>query len=110
MCYRTRYRTFSLRFSWFWAVCSGLPCVTAKFIKKHIYYFLKKIDTPTLSKAQRKCMVTRAVTRSSHGNALHYGLIMFVEFENLSYPKVVSNMTQFQSHFTSLPTCSFQIN
>ena len=31
--------------------------------------------------------VRRVVTRSSHGNALHYGLTMFVEFENLLYLK-----------------------
>ena len=59
-------------------------------------------------------MVTRAVTHvvtsSSDGNALHYGLTMFVEFENLLYPKAASYMTQFQSDFTSLPTCFFQIN
>ena len=44
-------------------------------------------------------MVTRAVmrvvTRSSHGNALHYGLAMFVEFAKLLYPKAASHMTQF---------------
>ena len=59
-------------------------------------------------------MVTRAVTHvvtsSSDGNALHYCLTMFVEFENLLYPKAASYMTQFQSDFTSLPTCFFQIN
>ena len=54
--------------------------------------------------------VTHVVTRSSDGNALHYGLTMFVEFENLLYPKAASYMTQFQSDFTSLPTCFFQIN
>ena len=47
-------------------------------------------------------MVTRTVTRSSQGNALHYGPTMFVEFENLSYSKVASYMTQFKSDFTSL--------
>ena len=47
-------------------------------------------------------MVTRAVMRSSHGNALHYTPTMFVEFENLSYPKVASYMTQFKWDFTSL--------
>ena len=46
--------------------------------------------------------VTRVVTRSSHGNALHYGPTMFVEFENLSNPKVASHMTQFKWDFTSL--------
>ena len=34
--------------------------------------------------------VTHVVTRSSDGNALHYGLTMFVEFENLLYPKAAS--------------------
>ena len=53
---------------------------------------------------------TRVVTRSSHGNALHYGPTMFVEFENLSNPKVASYMTQFKWDFTSLPTCLFQTN
>ena len=54
--------------------------------------------------------VTRVVTRSSHGNALHYGPTMFMEFENLSNPKVASYMTQFKWDFTSLPTCLFQTN
>ena len=54
--------------------------------------------------------VTRVVTRSNHGNALHYGLTMFVELENLLYPEVASYVTQFQSEFTSLPNCFFQIN
>ena len=55
-------------------------------------------------------VVTRVVTRSNHGNALHYGLTMFVEFENVLYLKVTSYMTQFQSDFTSFPKCFFQIN
>ena len=46
--------------------------------------------------------VTRVVTCSSHGNALHYGPTMFVEFENLSNPTVASYMTQFKWDFTSL--------
>ena len=53
--------------------------------------------------------VRRVVTRSSHGNALHYGLTMFVEFENLLYLKKTSYMTQLQPDLTSLLTCSFQI-
>ena len=51
-------------------------------------------------------MVTRVVMRLSHGNTLHYGQIMLVEFENLLYSKVASYMTQFQSDFPSLPTSS----
>ena len=54
--------------------------------------------------------VTRVVTRSSHGNALHYGLTMFVEFENLLYPEVASYMAQFQSDFTRPPNCFFEID
>ena len=46
--------------------------------------------------------VTRVVTRSSHGNALHYDPTMFVKFQNLSYPKVASYMTPFKCDFTSL--------
>ena len=38
-------------------------------------------------------MLMHVVTRSSHGNVLHYGQTMFVEFENFSYPKVASYMT-----------------
>ena len=53
-------------------------------------------------------VVMHVVMRSSHGNMLHYGLIMFVEFENLLYPKVALYRTQFQSNFASLPTCFFQ--
>ena len=34
-------------------------------------------------------MITRVVTRSSYGNALHYGLSMFVEFEKFLYPLVI---------------------
>ena len=59
-------------------------------------------------------MVTRAVTSvvtcSSHGNVLHYGLTMFVEFETLLYPRLASYMTQFQSDFKSLSTCFFKTN
>ena len=72
----TRYRTFSLRFSWFWAICNRLPRVTVKFIKKiYILLFQKKLTVirgNALQIAQnqanlmRKCMVTRTVTR---GNA-----------------------------------------
>ena len=42
-------------------------------------------------------MVTRAVTRvvKRSGNTLHYGLNMFLEFENLLYLKVTSYVTQF---------------
>ena len=54
--------------------------------------------------------VTRVATRSSYGKALNYDPTMFVEFENSSYSKVASYMTQFQSDFTSLPNCFFQIN
>ena len=55
-------------------------------------------------------VVTRVVTHSSNSNVLQYGITMFVEFENLLYPKAASYMTQFQSGFTSRPTCFFQIN
>ena len=41
------------------------------------------------------CAVMHVVTRSSRGNALHYGLTMFVEFAKLLYPKAASHMTQF---------------
>ena len=62
-------------------------------------------------KSHRKCIVTRAVTHmlthSSQCNTFHYGP---TNHENLSYPKVASYMTQFQSDFTRLPTCFFQIN
>ena len=76
MRYHTHYRTFSLRFSWFWG---NLQRVTMRYLeiykKIYIYQFFKKIG----------------------GNALqivlHYGQTMFVEFENFSYPKVASYMT-----------------
>ena len=41
------------------------------------------------------CVVTRAVTRSSYGNVLHYGLSMFAEFEKLPYPSVISISVRF---------------
>ena len=63
-----------------------------------------------LKKLYGNASVMRVVTRLSHSNALHYDLTMFVGFENLLYPKIASNMTQFQSDFTCLPTCFFQIN
>ena len=34
--------------------------------------------------------VTRVVTHSSYGKALHYGLSMFIEFEKLPYSSVIS--------------------
>ena len=54
-------------------------------------------------------MVTRVVTRSSHGNALDYGVTMFMEFENLLYPKEVLYMTQFQLDFTNFPLVSLKL-
>ena len=54
--------------------------------------------------------VMRVVTHSSNSNVLHYGITMFVKFENLLYPKAASYMAQFQSGFTSPLTCFFQIN
>ena len=53
--YHMRYRTFSLRFAWFWAICNGLPRVTVKFIKKKYIYIY--IYTVFLKK--KKMMVTR---------------------------------------------------
>ena len=41
-------------------------------------------------------MVIRVVTRSSYGNGLHYDLFMFVEFEKLPYPSVISISVRFQ--------------
>ena len=42
ICYHTRYRIFSLRFAWFWAICSGLLCVNVNFLLQkilvHIFY------------------------------------------------------------------------
>ena len=123
MRYHTCYCTFSLIFVLFWAICNELPRVTTKSIKQIYALFLKKIDgnawqpvanSPKSGNSRRKCMVTHAVasvvTRSSHGNALYYGLTMFVEFETLLYPKLASYMTQLQSDFKSLPTWFFKIN
>ena len=61
-------------------VLGNLPRLTTRFRqiykKLYIFYFLKKLA------------VTRVVARSSHGNALHYDLIMFLDFENLLYLNV----------------------
>ena len=35
-------------------------------------------------------VVTRVVTPSNYGAALHCGLLMFAEFEKLPYPSVIS--------------------
>ena len=40
-------------------------------------------------------MITRVVTRSSYGNALHYGLSMFAEFEKLPHPYVILTSARF---------------
>ena len=40
-------------------------------------------------KSQIKYTVRRVVRSSSYGNALHYGLSLFVEIEKLSYPLVI---------------------
>ena len=93
-------------------VLGNLQRVTTRYrqiYKKHVYYFFKKIDGNALQIAQNQANLSM-VTRSSHGNPLHYGPTTSVEFENLLYPKVASYKTQIQSDFTSLPTCFFQIN
>ena len=102
-CYHTRYCTISLNLAWFKTICNVLPRVTVKFIKNAYQYFFKNIDgnawqpvadSPKPSKSQKKYMVTRVVTGVvtclSFGNALHYGLSMFVEFEKLPYSSVIS--------------------
>ena len=35
-------------------------------------------------------MVTRVITHSVYGNALHYGQFIYVEFEKLPHPSVIS--------------------
>ena len=42
-------------------------------------------------------MITRVVTRSSYGNALDYGLSMFVEFQKFLYPLVISISRRFHN-------------
>ena len=54
------------------------------------------------------CVVARVVTRSSYGNALHYGLSMFVDFQKLSYPSVISISVRF--HKPSLLLLSNLLN
>ena len=44
-----------------------------------------------------KHVVTCVVTHSSYGNTLSYGLSMFVEFENLPYPSVISISVAFHN-------------
>ena len=44
-------------------------------------------------------MVTTVITRSSYGNALHYDLSMFAEFENLPYPYVIAISARFLKPF-----------
>ena len=52
-------------------------------------------------KSHRKYMVTHMVTsvvmRSGYGNTLHYSLSMFVEFEKLSYPSLISISVRFHN-------------
>ena len=38
MRYQTRYRIFSLRFAWFWAICNALPPVTINCFKRILIY------------------------------------------------------------------------
>ena len=54
-------------------------------------------------------MVTRVVTRSSHDNALDSVVTMFMEFENLLYPKEALYLTQFQLDFTNFALVSFKL-
>ena len=54
-------------------------------------------------------MVTLVVTRSSHDNALDSVVTMFMEFENLLYPKEALYLTQFQLDFTNFPLVSFKL-
>ena len=80
-----------------------LPRVTTRYCqiykKMYILMFFKQIDdnawlrvanSPKPSKSQKKHTVTRVITRSSYGNALHYNLSMFAESEKLSHPHVIS--------------------
>ena len=109
MRYHMRYHTrshcsFSLSLAWFGAICIELLRVTVKFIKNIYYIIFKKLTVtrckkPKPGKSQRKCTVTHVVTRSSYGNAMHYGLSMFREFEKLPYCLVEWNMLP---HITKL--------
>ena len=96
MRYHTRYRTFSLSSAWF----QGYLQQVINFVKKmYINIFKKELtvtrwqrvaNSPTPGKSQKKYMVTRVVTHSVYGNALHYVQFMFVGFEKLSHPSVIS--------------------
>ena len=89
------YHAFSLSLAWFGAICTAL---LSNCIKKcTLMFFLKNVGSTWLpvaysskpGKSQIKYTVTRVVRCSSYGNALHYGLSMFVEIEKLSYPSVI---------------------
>ena len=44
---------------------------------------------------RKKYTVTCVVTPSCYGNALHYGLSIFVEFKKLPYPPVIPISARF---------------
>ena len=83
-------------FSQFSMVWGYLHCVTVKCIKKctlMFWFFLNVGKRVAYSskpgKSQIKYTVRRVVRSSSYGNALHYGLSIFVEIEKLSYPSEI---------------------
>ena len=92
-------------FSHFNMVWGYLQCVTMRYrqiYKKYILIVFLENDGSALQTVQNQVnlrqniyMVTRVVTCSSHGNAFHYGLSMFAEFEKLPYPYVISILAGF---------------
>ena len=82
-----------------------LQCVATRYrqiCKKYILIVFFKNDGNALQIAQNQAdlreniyLVTRVATRSSYGNALHYDLSMFGEFEKLPYPYVISTSARF---------------
>ena len=51
-------------------------------------------------------VVTRLITRSSYGNALHYDLSMFVELEKFQYASVNPNFNHIEHVTTHYKTHS----
>ena len=75
--YHTCSCTFSLSLAWLWAICIGLPRLTANLFKKYQYAFILINLTVSRGKPLKivpKFTVTPVVMHSSYANALHCGL------------------------------------
>ena len=87
-------------------ICNVLPHVTSAFFKKDQHMIFHKFNDsarqlvahdPKPCYTDTQCTVKRVV--NACGNALHYGLSMFLKFKNMPCPSAISISVRFHTHF-----------